>query len=214
MIRLLLADDHALFLEGLKLILSYDAELEIVGTASDGHKARKLLDEVACDVLLMDLHMPGISGYELCRQMKSAKTGPKIIIVSMADEPGVIEKLFQAGADGYVLKNGGGEELRTAIASVMADIKFVSPEIIHKYGFRIPEEMGEAQPGTELTRREVEILGYIIRGFTNPEIAEILFLSTPTVQTHRKNMLAKLGLKNTASLVKYGLDNKLILGLE
>lgn len=213
MIRLLLADDHALFLEGLKLILSYDAGLEIVGTAADGPTTRKMLAEVACDVILMDLHMPGISGYELCRQVKSRPGGPKVIIVSMADEPGVIEKLFQCGADGYVLKNGGGEELRTAIASVMADSKFVSPEITRKYGFRIPEETRETQAG-ELTRREVEILGYIIRGYTNPEIAKILFLSTPTVQTHRKNMLAKLGLKNTASLVKYGLDNKLILGLE
>lgn len=214
MIRLLLADDHALFLEGLKLILSHVEGLQIVGTANDGPSAQTLVKEVPCDVVLMDLHMPGISGYELCRQIKAAKESPKIIVVSMADEPSIIEKLFQAGADGYVLKNGGGEELRTAIFSVMDGIKFVSAEITRKYGFEAPEEIGDAEPGTELTRREVEILQYIIRGHTNPEIAEILFLSTPTVQTHRKNMLAKLGLKNTASLVKYGLDNKLILGLE
>lgn len=214
MIRLLLADDHALFLEGLKLILSHVDGLQIVGTAGDGPSAQALVRDVPCDVILMDLHMPGISGYELCRQIKAEKESPKIIVVSMADEPSIIEKLFQAGVDGYVLKNGGGEELRNAIFSVMDGNRFVSAEITRKYGFEVSEEIGDAEPGTELTRREVEILQYIIRGYTNPEIAEILFLSTPTVQTHRKNMLAKLDLKNTASLVKYGLDNRLILGLE
>ena len=213
-IRLILADDHILFLEGLKLILSNVADYTIVATATDGFMTKSVIEEVACDVVLMDLHMPGISGYELCKQIKAQRDLPKIIIVSMADEPSVIEKLFQAGADAYVLKNGGAEELKAAISSVMEDLKYLSPEITQKYGFKAPEEIAEAEHGAELTKREIEILQYIIRGYTNPEIAEILFLSTPTVQTHRKNMQSKLGLKNTASLVKYGLDNKLILGLE
>lgn len=214
MIRLILADDHRLFLEGLKLILSYVDDMEVVATAYDGVTARKLLEEISCDVILVDLHMPGISGYELCKQSKAKLQTPKIIIVSMADEPSVIEKMFQAGADGYVLKNGGAEELKIAIYTVMKDEKYLSPEITHKYGFRIPTKTMAKTTDAELTKREIEILKYIIQGYTNPEIAEILFLSTPTVQTHRKNMQAKLGLKNTASLVKYGVENKLILGLE
>lgn len=213
MIRLLLADDHALFLEGLKMILSGVPGLQIVGTASDGAEAARLSETIPCDLLLMDLHMPGMSGYELCRLIKSRKDGPKVIIVSMVDEPSVTEKLFLAGADGYVLKNAGGEELRNAIATVMENGRYVSRELAERYGFQIPAETGRPETGAVLSRREIEVLQYIIRGYTNAEIADILFLSTPTVQTHRKNMLAKLGLKNTASLVKYGMENKLILGL-
>ena len=138
MIRLILADDHALFLEGLKLILSHVDGIEIVGTAGDGPSTQKLIDATACDVVLMDLHMPGMSGYELCRQVKSRGESPKIIIVSMADEPSVIEKLFRAGADGYVLKNGGGEELRNAIFSVADGVKFLSAEVKDKYGLEAP----------------------------------------------------------------------------
>ncbi|HLY69645.1 MAG TPA: response regulator transcription factor [Puia sp.] len=210
-INLLIVDDHQLIIDGLSAILAGEPLIDTLFTAREGREAVNLVIEKDIDCVLMDINMPVIGGYEATELIKSKKPHIKIIMVSMISDASVVAKLLKAGADAFIIKNTGKLELLAAIKKVMAGEKYVSQELCSD----LYRHFGSARRKTSegpyhLTRREIEIIRYVAAGLTNQEIAIKLFLSHNTVETHRKNIIAKLGLKNTASLVKYAADNKLL----
>jgi DNA-binding NarL/FixJ family response regulator len=206
---LLIADDHQLIIDGLSRILQDDKLISCIYSAINGKEAVDLVLQHDIGCVLMDINMPLINGYEATKMIKKQKVHVKIIIVSMIADTSVVAKLLKAGADGFIIKNTGKEELVHAIEKVMQGEKYISQEL---HGDLYNLLGGRRKPYSahnNLTPREKEIIRFISEGMTNHAIAEQLFLSPATVDTHRKNILAKLGLKNTASLIRYAAENKL-----
>jgi len=206
---LLIADDHQLILDGISKILQEEKTISAVYTASNGREAVDMLAKYDIDCVLMDLNMPVLSGYDATKIIKQQKPAVKIIVVSMLSDASVIAKLLKAGADAFIIKNTGKEELLRAIAKVMSGEKYISQELSFNLYHHFSKK-SSIDKQDHLTPRELEIIKYIGEGMTNHEIASKLFLSSATVDTHRKNMLAKLELKNTAALVKYAAENNLL----
>src|SRR4051794_8614825 len=151
----------------------------------------------------MDINMPVLNGLEATKLIKKEKPDVKVIVVSMLSDASIVNKMLKAGADAFINKDTGKDELLKAIDKVMRDEKYISPEISNNLFTHLNgRNNSTCEQDKHLTAREIEIIRFIADGLTNHEIADKLFLSTVTVDTHRKNMLAKLNLKNTASLVK------------
>lgn len=208
--NILVVDDHQLMIDGLCGILKDEKLIETIYTAVNGQEAIDMVGHHAIDCVLMDINMPQLNGLDATKIIKQQKPELKIIIISMLSDTPVVIKLLKAGADGFILKNTGREELVRAIEKVMNNEKYVSHELNLMMYQHLGTAKGIVSPGNHLTLRETEIIYLIADGMTNQQIAEKLFLSVHTVDTHRKNMLSKLGLKNTAALVKYASDNKLL----
>ena len=163
------------------------------------------------DCVIMDINMPVLNGLEATKLIKQEKPYVKVIVVSMLSDASVVSKMLKAGADAFINKDTGKTELLKALTKVMQGEKYINPEISNNlFAHLTDRNVGTTEGEKQLTAREVEIIRYIADGLTNHEIADKLFLSVVTVDTHRKNMLAKLHLKNTASLVKYAADHKLL----
>ena len=207
--NILIADDHQLIIDGLCGILKDEKSIATIYSAKNGQEAIDLVMNNSIDCVLMDINMPLVNGLEATKIIKQKKPGVKIIVVSMMSDVSVVVKLLKAGADAFILKDTGKEELLRAIEKVMNNEKYVSNELnmnlYHHLGLKKNQSTAN-----HLTPREMEIVQHIANGMTNQEIAARLFLSTSTVDTHRKNILAKLELKNTAALVKYAGENKLL----
>jgi two-component system, NarL family, nitrate/nitrite response regulator NarL len=206
---LLIVDDHQLIIDGLIGILKGEALISNIYSATDGEKAIEMVAKHSVDCILMDINMPKINGHDATKLIKEQNPGIKIIIVSMISDASVIIKLLKAGADAFIVKNTGKEEVLKAIEKVMNNEKYVSSEL----NISLYNHLGRHRSnisGNQLTPRETEIVKYISTGLTNHEIADRLFLSASTVDTHRKNILAKLNLKNTAALVRYAAENNLL----
>jgi DNA-binding NarL/FixJ family response regulator len=207
MIRVFIVDDHPVVIEGIHSLLQNEKDIEWVGQAMNAHSCLGFFVNNTADVVLMDISMPDMSGIELCALMKEKYPGIFILGLSTFNQGLYIKKMMENGASGYILKNSSKEELITAIHS------------IHEGDIFFNGEVGEALTAYQrssiielpiLTRREKEILALIAEGYTNPQIAEKIFLSQFTVDTHRKNLLAKLNVKNTASLIRLAVEQKLI----
>ena len=210
-INLLLVDDHQLITDGLSQILSIEKTIDKIYTANNGKEAVDKALEYDIDCVIMDINMPVLNGLESTRLIKQEKPFIKIIVVSMLCDASVVSKMLKAGADAFINKDTGKSELLKAIGYVMNGEKYISPEISTNLFTHLSDRnINSPENEKHLTKRELEIIRYIADGFTNIEIAAKLFLSTVTVDTHRKNMLAKLQLKNTASLVKYAAEHKLL----
>jgi len=210
-INLLIADDHQLITDGLCQILKAEKIINEIHTANNGKEAvdKALTNYIDC--VIMDINMPVLNGLEATKLIKKEKSEIKIIVVSMLCDASIVSKMMKAGADAFINKDTGKEELIRAITKVMNDEKYISPEISNNlFTHFTNRNVNNTENEKHLTAREIEIVGYIANGLTNHEIATKLFLSTVTVDTHRKNILAKLQLKNTASLVKYAADHKLL----
>lgn len=210
-INLLIADDHQLITEGLSQMLKSEKTIGEIHTANNGKEAvdKALTNYIDC--VIMDINMPVLNGVEATKLIKKEKPGIKIIVVSMLCDASVVSKMLKAGADAFINKDTGKAELLKAIDKVMNDEKYISPGISNNLFTHLTDRNVNAPENEKhLTAREIEIIGYIADGLTNHEIADKLFLSIVTVDTHRKNMLAKLHLKNTASLVKYAAEHKLL----
>lgn len=213
-IKLLIADDHQLFISGLKLILKDELDLDITDFALNGKEAIEKARKEAFDIILMDINMPIIDGVEATREIKKTNAGTKILIVSMFSDFDTVSKVLKAGADGFLIKNADASEFAKAfhvlqgneiyLSAVLSDLfsKDRNGKINKKEYIRFTESI--------VTPREKSILKMIAEGHTNQVIAETLFLSVKTVDTHRNNMLAKLNLPNTAALVRFAIDNKLV----
>lgn len=213
--KLLVADDHRLFSDGLKHLLKEELQIEITGYATNGKEAIDKCHKENYDVVLMDINMPVIDGIHAASEIKLHHKHVKIIIVSMLADIPSITKAMAAGADAFILKGDGMEELSKALKAVSKNEIYLASSISHlftkdKLNKITTQEQYIKFSENLISPREQQILKLIVEGFTDTEIGKTLFLSDKTVSTHRKNMLSKLGVNNTASLVKFAIENKLI----
>ena len=210
-INLLIADDHQLFIDGLTKILENEKIIGEIFAVNNGKEVLETISLQSIDCIIMDINMPVMNGLETTKQVKLNNPEIKIIVVSMQCDVSIVSKMLKAGADGFINKDTGKDELLTAINKVMGNEKYISPAISRNlFSFFSEKKNISSENEKQLTARELEIIKLIADGLTNQEIAAKLFLSTMTVDTHRKNMIAKLQLKNTASLVKYAFEHKLL----
>lgn len=201
MIRICIVDDHPMVIEGIKMLLAHARDLQVSGTASDAYQALEMIRSDPPDVVLVDINLPEISGIDLCHRIKSQFPSVRVLGISTFHERSYITRMMEAGASGYLLKNASQEELEEAIQMVAKGRTYLSMEMMDMLTRQDPK------PGIPLlTTREKEVLALIADGFTNPEIASKLFISQLTVDSHRKNLLAKFGVKNTAAMVKFALE--------
>ena len=201
--NLLIADDHTLFIEGLSMLVSRIEDVHIVGDAKNGKEVVEHCQNQKVDLILMDLEMPQMGGIEAAEIIKRDFPNIKIVAVTMLNDYNTIKKALRSGMDGYVVKNLGISELQKAIETVMNGQIYMSPEITTILALGVAGRKPNQAYVPDLTKREKEVIKLIIDGLTNDAIAEKLFLSPLTISTHRKNVLSKLNLKNTAMLVKY-----------
>ena len=213
MIRVFITDDHEIYLEGLSLLLSKQNGIEVIGTATTG---KELLDQVQglqADILLLDVYLPDLGEEEILQQIRAARPELRIIYLTLLRGTRYIHKLSKYNIQGYVLKNASLDELLQALKVVQGGGTFFSKDIHigdRDEDFRNTITIEDKQIDEILSRRELEVLRLICKEYSNAEIAEKLFLSVSTVETHRKNLIAKLGVNNTVGLVKFALRNNLI----
>ncbi len=216
--KTLIVDDHKLFLEGLRYVLSQIPNVEIVGEASNGETAVELVLNTGAEWVLMDINMPHADGIKATTQLKKTRPSVKVIAVTMYEDYGSIQQMIKAGADGYILKNTGSGELLNAFETIEKGEFYYSPSILSTLLRRNTPPTPNTRssfllnPQELLTSREKEILPLLVEGLTSVEIADKLFVSESTVISHRKNILHKLNLKNTSALVKYAIENGLLKG--
>jgi len=210
-LKIYLVDDHKLFREGLKLLLSTQDFVHHIYEASNGREFLENLSLVDCDVVLMDIEMPEINGIDATREALKIKPGLKIIVLSMYGDEQYYYQMIDAGAKGFMLKNTGIENVITAIRKVAAGENFFSEELLFNILNTMRGAKNEPEPhDNELSEREMEILCHVCKGKSNQEIADELFISKRTVDKHRANLLSKTGCRNTAALVMYAIKHKMI----
>ncbi len=203
MIRILIIDDHPLVIDGIKTMLKEETYLEVIAAARSGKEALALLsEEKQLDVILLDINLPDIDGLQLCEKIRQSNTLVKIIGLTSINEAGIITQLIRKGANGYLLKDMERGELINAINKVMDGNVYLSKGANEKILQQLQELDISPKNIPVLTRREKEILLLLEQGLTSQEIAAKLFLSNYTVDTHRRNMLQKLNVHNTQSLLK------------
>ena len=204
-IKIIVVDDHPMVIEGMKAMLNQIRYVELCATASNAYEAMEKVKENQPDLVITDINMPEISGVELTSKLKKEFPNLKIIGMSTFNERSYIAQMIQNGADGFLVKSASKEEIETAISSVLDGKMHLSSDA----GISTSEQK-ELKNQPTLTSREKEILTLISEGFTNPQIAEKLFISLYTVETHRKNLLSKFNTNNTASLIKIAATNGLL----
>lgn len=207
--RIILADDHALFLSGLNGLLSRRPECEVVGTAANGAECLELIRTVPHDVVLMDIDMPVMDGIEATERAVAANPDERIITLSMHAEEAFYFRMVEAGAKGFILKSAELDEVVAAIRVVCEGGSFFSQELLQHLVGSLKTSRQE-QPEDLLSDREKEILLLICKGLSNQEIGEQLFISKRTVDKHRANILEKTGCKNTANLVVWAIKNGVV----
>lgn len=207
MISVFIVDDHPVVVEGLKAVIEKIEGHEVCGTAGNAVEAVNMLKSLMVDVMLLDINLPDISGIELCKKIRKEFPGIKVLGISTFSDRSYISRMIANGAQGYLIKNASAEEIKKAIASVMQGQLYMSLNIEHILN---PVTVTASGGLPLLTKREKEILKLIADGMTNSQIAEKLFVSQSTVDTHRKNMLTKLNVNNTAALVRFAVENGLV----
>jgi DNA-binding NarL/FixJ family response regulator len=208
-IRIIITDDHQLFRNGLKILLNGFSEFEVTGEASNGEEFLKILKDTPADIVLMDINMPEMNGIEATRKGLKIRPDVDIIALSMYGEEEYYNKMVDAGAKGFLLKDSNISEVKEAIIAVRKGGTYFSQELLYHVIQKIKHRENESK-STNLSKREKEILAKICEGFSNQEIAETLFISKRTVDKHRANLLGKTSSKNTASLILFAIRNKLI----
>lgn len=209
MIRLMIADDHAIMREGLKQLFSLVGDIEVVAEATNGGAAIERLRDVEPDILLLDMTMPGISGEDLIARIRSHHTGLPILILSMHNEPPIARRALKAGANGYVTKDRDPETLLGAIRKVAGGGRYLDPLLAEQLAF---DATGiGAQPGHDcLTDREFQVLRFIAQGVGVNDVANRLAISNKTVSTHKARLMEKMGFASNAELVRYAVEHKLV----
>lgn len=212
MIKIVIADDHHILLDGLKAMLEKQQYIEVLAVYDNGQALLDELLKIQPDLALVDINMPGMKGPELTQKIKELNPAVHVITLSMYDDAGHIMEMIEAGVSGYLLKNVNDKELVDAITQVNAGKMYFSSEVSQKLtGLVMQQQRKLEQPAKpKLTERELEILKLIANEHSNAEIAEMLFISERTVETHRKNMLRKTGNKTIVGLLKYAIENQLI----
>ena len=205
MLKLFIIDDHQLIIEGIHSLLEFEKEIEWFGSAKTPDELMQFLKSKQPDVLLMDINLPQKSGLDLCKEVKLKYPSIRIIGLSTSDQPSVIRRMIDNGASGYLLKDASKNEIIEALHIVSTGKTYINFSVAQVLKNNMPTENLPI-----LTRREKEVLEHISNGLTNQEIADKLFLDVTTINSHRKNMLTKFNVKNTAALVKIALSNNLI----
>jgi len=206
-ISVVLADDHQLVRDGIRLVLEGERDVEVVAEADDGDAAARYTLGHKPTILVLDLSMPGKPSLEVIADVAETSPATSVIVLTMQNEPPFARQAFQAGAKGFVVKQSAASELVDAIRAVVAGGTYINPELGARLASTPDAPMG---PPDDLTPREIEVLGLIALGYMNPEIADKLVLSVRTVETHRANIQRKTGRSTRAELVAYATENDLI----
>ena len=205
-VKIVIADDHAVVRSGLRMLLDSEEGFEVAAEAGDVDSARRYVRGHRPDVLVLDLNMPGESSLEAIPGLREEFPGTQIVVLTMQDDPAFAREAMRAGALGYVLKEAADAELVEAVRDAAGGRTYLHPRL----GARLAAEPESSGPSSDLSEREIEVLRLISLGHTNSEIAEQLFLSVRTVESHRAHIQQKLGLSTRAELVKYALEHKLL----
>ena len=204
---LILVDDQSMMLDGVEALLSTVPSVRVVGRCTTGKEALELAAALKPDLVLMDVNMPGMDGIEATKRLLKVSPESRVLILSMYGHKEFVLEVMEAGAFGYLLKNAGKEELKAALAAVAQGTRYVAPELakLISQGDRFKDRRGETNYDV-LSKRELQVVKLILQERTMNEIAETLFISIDTVESHRRNILHKLDVRNTAGLVKYAME--------
>jgi len=206
-ISVVLADDHELVREGIRMVLEAEPDIEVVAQAPDADTAARYVLGHKPTVLVLDLSMPGSPSLDLIPKMLESSPSTAVIVVTMQNEPAFARQALRAGAKGFVVKQSAAAELVSAVRAVLVGETYINPNLGARMAAEPPAPDG---PPDDLTPREVEVLGLLALGYMNPEIADRLVLSVRTVETHRANIQRKTGLSTRAELVAYAIENDLV----
>lgn len=209
--KIAITDDHPMVLKGIQSMLNNTQEIDIVGTYNNATETLKMIEKHQPDILLLDINLPDINGIDLCKQLKKDNKNLKIIAISNFDEISFVRRMLKNGANGYLLKNTDKLELINAFKTVLSGEQYLQKSIEQKL---INASIGKKETKqkflTKLTRREKEILTAIAEELTTQEISDKLFISPKTVETHRMNIMSKLGAKNSAGIIKTAYEQGLL----
>ncbi len=209
MIRLLIVDDHQIVVAGIKTALAHEGAIEVVATAGTARECLEIVCSIPVDVALLDINLPDKDGIDLCKEVKTFSKDTRVIGLTTYSQVSFIEQMVRNGADGYLYKNTSEDELIRAIITVHSGEQYFSNEVYQKL-LNKSRRQGQKQFIPKLTRREKEVLELIAEEFTSQEIANKLFISLSTVETHRMNLCAKVDARNTAGLIRKGIKLGLI----
>lgn len=209
---ILLADDHRIVRQGLRALLTGEADFEVVGEADDGREALELVKRLKPDVLVLDLMMPGLNGLEVARQLPRQSPGVRVVVLSMYDDEGFVLEALANGVSGYVLKDSSSSDFIRAVREVAAGRRYLSPPLSDRAieAYQQRAKLGTLDKHETLTTREREVLQLSAEGHTNSEIAARLGISTRTAETHRSRIMHKLGLHTQSDLIRYAIRRGII----
>ena len=213
MIRVMLVEDHTMVREALRLVLEQDDQIQVVAEVGDGETALRMADKFSPDVVVMDIALPGPSGIETTQRMLGKHPGIKVLALSTYLNQGIVEQMLDAGASGYITKLAAGVKLARGIHSVAAGHTYLCAEVtaLVTAGLRSRQSGSEKPDDTSLSARELQVVTFLAEGKSAPEIADKLHISPKTVDTHRRNVMRKLGMHNVVGLTKYAIRTGLIL---
>lgn len=211
MIKVLIADDHAIVRAGLRTLIEADPDLELVGEAAGGYEAIELIDKSKPDILVLDISMPDMDGIAVTKMLKPMGKDVRILILTIHEDKALIREAIKSGASGYILKNAAEQELISAIKIVMRGDMYIEPSMVIALVDNLRKSDEDVQKSVEaLTSRETEVLKLLVLGYTNRQVGEELNISVRTVEGHRSNLSDKLGLKSRVEMVRYARNSGLI----
>lgn len=216
MIKILIADDHKMFVDGIDSILKNEEDFVVVDRCYDGPSIFTSLEKNQIDVILLDVNLPGMTGIEVTERLQKEKPKIRILALSMYNEESFVSEILKKGALGYILKNTGRKELVTGIRTVFSGESYFSKDVTETImsGLMKKQKMSTAKKKNlhipKISRREKEVLALIVKEFTTQEIAEKLYISLKTVESHRSSLLSKLNARNSAGLVRIAIENNLL----
>lgn len=209
MIRVLVAEDHTIVREGIKQLIGMASDLAVVGEACNGEQLLENLRRIACDVVLLDLSMPGVSGLEAIARIRALSRPPAILVLSMHDEAQMAARALKVGAAGYATKDSDPALLLTAIRKVAAGGRYIDPDLADRMVFEVGLT-DSRPPHATLSEREFSVFERLVQGANVNEIAQQMALSNKTISTHKARLMQKLNVSSMADLVRYALEHKLV----
>ncbi len=214
MIRVMIADDHNMFVEGVESILEGIDNIQVVAKCYTGKEVFEKIARTPVDVILLDINLPEMNGLEVCQRLSKEYPDVKVLALSMHNEESFVTEILKYGAQGYILKNTGKKELISAIEMVNKGESYFSEEVTETImKSLVNQRTGNKRSATlapKISRREKDVLELIMKEHTTQEIADALFISLKTVESHRRSLLTKLGVRNTAGLVRVAIENQLM----
>ncbi len=210
-IKVMIADDHVLVREGIRRLLEFDGDIEIIAEADNGVKCLDILNSVLPEVLLLDINMPQMDGIETLREIRSRKIPVKVLILTVHNESNYLVKAVDIGIDGYLLKNSSSEELKKAIRSVLNGESYIQPELIPELNSQLIRKNDHKEKIDSLTKRELEVLILLAHGFFNKEIAEKMGISERTVKNHISSIFRKIDVSDRTQAAVFAIKNDLIV---